>query len=726
MDSIEILARSSQSPPQEQSTTSWHSDEETIAKQSSNPSTKAFRPSWRAWLSALVLTTLFAFISPMFLFRAYNMPVTPLLVPVLLYLMTTRKKPGYLTREEIVWVTSVVASGSSFAPAYQWIATIKDFGHLLNHWQQLAVVLGTQLLGWSLGHILSPVFSAMWPNTLPLMVLIQTLFPTSGQQKPPHTKRGRFFMLLTALTFVYQGVLSFVAPIFKSLCVLCLVPHSKILGMLGSGWDGAGILSLTFDWAAVATLQPFVAQVGAQLHYLAGALLMMYVLTPVGWHMDWWGSRSLPIVSTNVFDTAGRVYNVTLVDQISSAKWRGGPHVYDPYSPVRLTVNSSLGYIFAVAAMAAVVVHLVLWHSRWLLRTAQNTAWAVLRLWDLRAPAPAAAENSSGCAVRVCRLVVFTVSLGVAVISSQLGITVLPGWQALLAVVWATLMCIPVGFVEALGFALPMDLLPHILAGWMQGPGRPLETGYFHLWATAPTHVALGWSGVRGHQLRGLAAAGGGSWTRRGLLLGLVWGALVNHLSFSLLRTAQPPAGWHEEGEAGRLPAALSSELIVWGIAGPQSIFARASPYRLLFLYGALIGVLAPLLPYAAHRALTRLAAGGGGGGGGTESRCAWLARAARGIQVPLVLTGMVAVPTVPANFIVSGLAVAVAGHVWCRVGRVALVDRSLYNAALDTGTRLAVAALFAAGQVLATRQKPLVFASWWGNRPGNVEGCLL
>ncbi|KAJ2557807.1 OPT super [Coemansia sp. RSA 1933] len=877
---------------------------------------------------------MFAFISPVFLFRAYTMPVTPLLIPVFLYLLCQlsndperhhmkenagsasghletsrmqrlkaglstclrwRPQFGRFSGQEVVWITSMVAAGGSFAPAYQWIATIdSDYGHLLSHWQQLAVVLGTQLLGWSLGQMLKRIFvgrnsKASWPDTLPLSFLIQTLFPNTisrchsqpryepeytdmaddpnitrtntalfdkgdepttqantlaeaavsvEKQQSPDSKdrqaynaapesstkrdaqavtvtRKRTLAFLTSGTFVYHILLTYIAPVFKSFCLLCFAnPKSRLLGSLGSGWNGAGILSITFDWAAITTLQPFVTPFWAQIHYLLGSVLMLYVLTPAGWYLDWWGSGGLPIVSTNVFDVAGNVYNITVVDQLGASFRQGPQRIYDPYSPVRLTVNSALAYIVSVAATVAVVMHLALWHSRWSLHAVANMSQALLRLWDPRPLFRSFSRNEEGhkrqpqmqtqmesvsfdatkntgnsaeveptrkslpswdimyIGGRVGRMLVFTAALGVAIVSSQLGITTLPGWQALLAAVWAMLMCIPLGFVEAMtGFTLPMDLLPHIFAGWMGGPGHPIENGYFHLWATVPVRVALGWSGVRGFQLvhnccfasdkaqhnqqcQNSQYLRGGQqlpWMKRGLLIGLIWGACVNHLSYTAFSNSLeqtqiilPPSpadkaeapnstveatpvllGWHEEGEFGRLPAALSSELVVWGIVGPKSLFSKNSPYRLLFLYGALVGVGAPLAQFAAHRLLARLSTCDAIAGNTSRKRMAGqLARAAKSIELPLVLTGMVAVPTIPANFVISGLVVAVVAHVWCRRKRTTLVDRSLFNAAMDTGARLAVAVLFGAGQILATQQRALTFATWWGNRVGNVEQC--
>ncbi|KAJ2073269.1 hypothetical protein GGH13_002117, partial [Coemansia sp. S155-1] len=372
----------------------------------------------------------------------------------------------------------------------------------------------------------------------------------------------------------------------------------------------------------------------------------------------------------------------------------------------------------------------------------------------------------------------------------------LPGWQTLVAVIWATSMSVPIGFVEAIaGFTLPMGLLPHILAGWMQGPGSPIETSYFHLWATAPIRVALGWSGVRSLQLahhccsshplhqaeyaakydqykqkytdRGFSLP----WIKRGLLVGVVWGACVNHMSYVVLSnglvlshdlpvqilplpkstttglsflTPRPLAtntsskqlyGWHEEGEFGRLPAALSSELVVWGIVGPRSIFAHDSPYQLLFAYGSIIGVLLPLLLFLLYMLLLRIAKSLAARDHTHRITCGcWpgapeaLKRAAKivkGIQTPLVLAGMVAVPAIPANFVLSGIIVAVGGQLWCHYRGRSLVDRSLYSAAMDTGTRLAVIGLFIVGQILKSRQGKLEFAQWWGNKSGNVERCI-
>ncbi|KAJ2362407.1 hypothetical protein IW150_007014, partial [Coemansia sp. RSA 2607] len=374
--------------------------------------------------------------------------------------------------------------------------------------------------------------------------------------------RKRNLVLFTSATFIYQFVLSYIAPVFKSLCLLCIwAPKSRLMSLFGSGWNGAGILSLTFDWTAMGTLQPLVSPLWAQIHYYVGAALMMYILTPVGWHMNWWGAQELPIVSTSVFDVGGNVYNISLIHHGSMGQQKAADidilesHLspdlsllFNPYSPVRLTVNSALGYIFAVAAITAAAMHLAIWHPLWLRQAARDMLRSLLRLWDPRLlfrtrksimassrqkrwssssvdtrsdgenresvePGSASSisisqSDESGtwdflylCG-RVGRVFIFTVSLGAALLSAQMGISTLPGWQILVAVVWSVISSLPIGFVESVtGFTLPMDLLPHILAGWMQAPGRPIETSYFHLWATVPIQVALGWSGVRSYQL---------------------------------------------------------------------------------------------------------------------------------------------------------------------------------------------------------------------------------
>ncbi|KAJ2709042.1 hypothetical protein H4R23_006889 [Coemansia sp. Cherry 401B] len=84
----------------------------------------------------------------------------------------------------------------------------------------------------------------------------------------------------------------------------------------------------------------------------------------------------------------------------------------------------------------------------------------------------------------------------------------------------------------------------------------------------------------------------------------------------------------------------------------------------------------------------------------------------------------MVAVPTIPANFVISGFGAAVLGQWWFRHRNKSLVDRSLYSAVLYTGTRVAIVGMYAVGQILTAQQMSLSFVSWWGNQIDNVEHC--
>lgn len=798
-----------------------------------------FKPSWRAWVCGLVCTTFGAAISPLFLFRAFSMPFSPLFVPAMVYPICKRTTDSsdstqaevqhrnvfrrwiarlskywgiqMFSRDEMVWIVATVAAGSNFAPAYQWIATLDiDYGRPLTRWQKFLVVLSSQLVGWTIGHIMRHMFVGRgngldWPDTLPLAYLIQTLFPSkvgnnpdlpSKSTEPAKVKRiatndsgassdndsksennsstayqssaaisistavlaarKRYLALLTLGMLVYQVILSYMAPIFKSLCLLCIwASNNRILGQLGSGWSGAGILSLTFDWTAMATLLPLVTPLWAQVHYYVGAILMLYIITPVAWFGNWWGSHNLPIVSTNVFDIGGNSYNISLIrpqqpiDFVDQHLVLEPTLYFSPYSPVRLTANSALGYICSVAAIIATFAHLVIWHNCWLSQAMRSIYTPFLRLLNLRLALIRLRErplwNMADLAGRTGVFLLSTTAFIVPLLSKQLGISILPGWQGLLALVWACVMCLPIGFVEAMtGFTLPIDLIPHILGGWMQAPGRPIEASYFHLWATVPTQVALGWSGVRSYQLAYSCSSSIQKerysednnrqqlpWMKRGLLVGTIWGAWVNHLSYSFFCRAdvlkEDFTGWREEGEFGRLPASLSSELVVWGIIGPKSMFGKESPYRLLFVYGLMLGLLLPIMMYLLYALLHKILIVD------SKWRQSWpqLARilgavafVAKEIQIPLVLAGMVAVPTMPANFVITGLVVAVIGQWWCHWRKKTLVDRALYSAAMGTGARLAVAVLYGVEQILEHQNKQLAFVAWWGNQLGNVERC--
>ncbi|KAJ1728852.1 hypothetical protein LPJ61_003817 [Coemansia biformis] len=397
-------------------------------------------------------------------------------------------------------------------------------------------------------------------------------------------------MLLGVATFVYQIIISYIVPILKSLCLLCLwAPQSKLASLLGSGWNGTGILSLTFDWEALGTLQPLITPLWAQCQYYAGALLMTYVLTPIGWHLDWWGSQSLPIVSTNVFDTMGNAYNISLVHKFRNpdidlsvhrlATYAPGLFKYKAYSPVRLTAVT--------------------------------------------------------------------------------------------------------------GFTLPMDLIPHMFGGVMQGPGTPIETSYFHLWATVPIRVALGWTGVqRDTSIEDLP--------NPDILL-------VSSFDMSEFNSQELEDYLDNDGE---------------------SLFSAESPYRMLFVYGALLGALLPPLFFLAHHVFERLARMASERNSTARGWWGLLARAAKAVQVPLVLTGMVAVPTMPANFVLSGLAIAVGGQLWLRSRNKSLVDLSLYSAVLYLGTQMAIVGMFIVGEILTAEHVPLSFVRWWGNQLENVEHC--
>jgi len=125
------------------------------------------------------------------------------------------------------------------------------------------------------------------------------------------------------------------------------------------------------------SLKYFRFQFRAQVNILVGFVLLAWLISPATYYSNLWNAKELPIVSNRIFTTDGYLYNITAV---LDSNLRINETAYKQYGrlliiliinfdesflgPIRMTPIFAFSYGISFAAIAAVIVHTILYQGK--------------------------------------------------------------------------------------------------------------------------------------------------------------------------------------------------------------------------------------------------------------------------------------------------------------------------------------------------------------------------
>ena len=139
---------------------------------------------------------------------------------------------------------------------------------------------------------------------------------------------------------------------------------------------------VTFDWAQIAYIgSPLLTPWWAAANIVTGLVVVIWAVAPilcethvlpppifghtysstVSDYKNVLYSAYMPILSTAVFDNAGRPYNVS---RILTADFLFDQKAYEDYSPVYLPITYVLSYGVQFAALTSLVSHTICWYGK--------------------------------------------------------------------------------------------------------------------------------------------------------------------------------------------------------------------------------------------------------------------------------------------------------------------------------------------------------------------------
>ncbi|KAJ1677808.1 hypothetical protein EV182_005393, partial [Spiromyces aspiralis] len=180
--------------------------------------------------------------------------------------------------------------------------------------------------------------------------------------------RVEFFWLAMLASFLWHFVPGWLFTSLSMLPLLCIIaPSNVIANQLGDGSHGLGILSLALDWAAFSNSyvgNPLATPFWVGLNVFAGFVLMMWVLTPLGYYLNVWDTQNLPIYTATVYRPNGEPYQPEKV----MTDGRLDEQKYHEYGPMRFTFQFGVCYAWAFALLTAVLTHVALHHGKLIVR----------------------------------------------------------------------------------------------------------------------------------------------------------------------------------------------------------------------------------------------------------------------------------------------------------------------------------------------------------------------
>ncbi|KAI3992869.1 hypothetical protein MKX01_034219 [Papaver californicum] len=587
-------------------------------------------PIWtfRMWVLGLISCAALSFINQFFSYRTAPLVITQITIQIaslpigkfMAYALPTTKfhipglgdcslNPGPFNMKEHVLISMFANAGSGFGsgPAYAIgiVDIIKAFyKRKISFITSLLLVITTQVLGYGWAGVMRKYVvepsQMWWPATMPQVSLFRALHEKDHDRQ--WMSKGKFFIIAFIASFVWALFPGYLFPTLSALSVLCLAfPKSVTAHQIGSGMNGLGIGSFTFDWSTIAAFMasPLVSPFFATVNVAIGYALVVYVVTPVTyWGMNLYNAKTFPIYSSHLFTSQGNRYNISA---IVSDKFEIDALQYAQQGRINLSTFFAVTYGIGFAAIAATLTHVALFHGKEILEKWRASRASSKEKEDIHTRLMKEYKDIPNWWFYLMLGVTFLASLLLCVLAKDE--VQMPWWALILACALALVFTLPIGIVTATTNQTPgLNIITEYFMGLLL-PGKPIANVCFKTYGYISMSQALAFlqDFKLGHymkipprsmflvQLIGTIIAGV-------INTGTAWymlNSIPNICQDDLLLANSP---WTCPQDRVFFDAS-----VIWGLAGPRRIFGPDGNYIALnwfFLGGAVV----PVLVYAMHK----------------------------------------------------------------------------------------------------------------------------
>ncbi|CAM4839180.1 unnamed protein product [Rotaria magnacalcarata] len=660
----------------------------------------------RSWIISLLFTCLLSFVNQFFWYRTSPLFVGVLVAQLLSHLLgkimakvlpcRTFKvwrwsfclNPGPFTIKEHCIITAMASAAGGTAYAIDVITIQRLFyKRSINYGIGILFVITSQTLGYGMAGIMRRFLvwpaAMIWPANLVSCALFRTLHSGNDdniQEENNNSRwimsRFRFFFLAFLCQFLWYWFPGYIFPILSLFSWICVIKPDNLLLSQLTGVSGLGLGSLELDWNAWVWFlgSPIIVPFWAQINIMIGFVVLAWIMTPAAYYTNLWGAKALPMVSTRVFTADGYYYDVK---SVLNSQNRVNETAYKTYGEMRMTVIFAFSYGASFAAIAAVIVHTVLF----------NDIHAKLMPYYSEAP-------------EWWYTILFVFAFVVAALVYHFG-ELMPWYFLFLAVASAFLFLLPTGIVLVVtNQGIGLNVITEFIAG-VAIPGDPLAnvTLKTYGYITQAQALTLISDLKLGHYMKIPPRA-----MFITQLVGTIIAGIINYATADYLMTTIPNI-CTERNLRWTCPNANTfySASIIWGAIGPVKMFGKGSTYSSL-LYAFLIGALLPIPVWFLLRKFPNTT---------------WL----KHVHFPIMLSATAMMPPAPPGnypswlfigFFFNFVLVRYAHSWWKRYAYV-------FSAAMDCGVAICGLVIF-----FALQNNDIEFPSWWGTGGDTGDGCPL
>ncbi|OHF00492.1 OPT oligopeptide transporter [Colletotrichum orchidophilum] len=171
---------------------------------------------------------------------------------------------------------------------------------------------GASLLGFSFAAMVRKILiddpEFIFPLSLQQVTLYRSMQGKTELHKSVSRKQMKVFWWILLGTFVWQFLPEYLFPFVAALAPLCwFASRNHTVNFLGAGRGGIGLLNITLNWSNI-TSTVITYPYSVQVTIFVGFVITTWILIPVAYFGNLWGSPTYDIMSNGVFQKNGSSY----------------------------------------------------------------------------------------------------------------------------------------------------------------------------------------------------------------------------------------------------------------------------------------------------------------------------------------------------------------------------------------------------------------------------------
>ncbi|KAI8632990.1 OPT family small oligopeptide transporter [Xylariaceae sp. FL1651] len=560
----------------------------------------------RAWVIGFILCTIGSAINMLFSLRNPSITVTTYVIQLAAYPIGLgwdlvfpdrvfevggvkfNFKPGKFNFKEHVVIVAMsnAAYGGGVLYATDVLLAQQVFYHQNFGWGfQLLFGITTLCTGYGLAGLARRFL--VWPAAMiwPGDLVNATLFYTLHDDKPTdptktngwRISRYRWFLYVMGGGFVWYFFPGWIFQGLSYFNFICwALPNNVVVNKLFGGLHGYGILPTTLDWTVVSgyALSPLIPPFHAVANTVAGVIIF-FVAVSAGLHFSGtWYADYFVVQSSDAFDNTGAKYNVS---KILNDQLQLDVEAYHAYSPLYLSTQFALCYGLSFAAVAAVIIHAVLYHGP-----------------QIKLQYKQARKQEDDIHMRLMKkykdspdwwyLILFVIMIGLSFAVCTAWPTGFPAWAFVICIIIPILWTVPIGIIQAISnIQLGLNVLTEFIVGYLL-PGHPLAMMALYF----AQDLKLG------HYMK--VPPRTMFWSQ---LTASVWSAIVQIAVMNWALESIPQVCSEDQINSYTCPGGrvFYTASIIWGAIGPARIFSGDALYSSLQWFW-LAGAVTPVITW--------------------------------------------------------------------------------------------------------------------------------